>query len=137
MDEQTFESTMKYIFTYVNAGERQTDGIVERLCQRFRLTEDPRQWRDIALCLSLISYKGEKSIKRLIESQQLYRDKLHEPVVYERFVAIVKQAKASRAAKNEKNEEELAEFEKVRRCWVSKRRSCLLMMIIPTDTGGA
>ncbi|KAL1713076.1 non-SMC mitotic condensation complex subunit 1-domain-containing protein [Schizophyllum commune] len=113
VDEQTFESTMKYIFTYVNAGERQTDGIVERLCQRFRLTEDPRQWRDIALCLSLISYKGEKSIKRLIESQQLYRDKLHEPVVYERFVAIVKQAKASKAAKNEKNEEELAEFEKI------------------------
>lgn len=111
VDEETFESTMQYIFQYVNKGaERQADGLVERLCQRFRLTEEPRQWRDIALCLSLVSYRGEKSIKRLIENQGLYRDKLHEPVVYERFVGIVKQVKSS---KTTKNEEELAEFEKI------------------------
>ncbi|KAL1746755.1 non-SMC mitotic condensation complex subunit 1-domain-containing protein [Schizophyllum fasciatum] len=110
VDEETFETTMKFIFQYVNSGERQADGLVERLCQRFRLAEDPRQWRDIALCLSLINYRGEKSVKRLIENQQLYRDKLHEPVVYERFVAIVKQVRTSKAAKNE---EELAEFEKI------------------------
>jgi len=69
--------------------EKQAESIVEKLCQRFRLTEDPRQWRDISFCLSLLSFKSERSVKKLTEGLQFYRDKLHEPVVYERFVEIL------------------------------------------------
>jgi hypothetical protein len=72
-----------------NLQEKQAEAIVEKLCQRFRLTEDPRQWRDIAYCLSLLPYRSEKSMKKLIEGLQFYRDKLHEPTVYERFTEIL------------------------------------------------
>lgn len=75
--------------------EKQAEAIVEKLCQRFRLTEDPRQWRDIAYCLSLLPYKSEKSVKKLIEGIQFYRDKLHEPVVYERFTEILTKVRRS------------------------------------------
>ena len=79
---------MKYIFTFIEK-EKQAEAIVEKLCQRFRLTEEPRQWRDIAFCLSLLPFKSERSVKKLIEGLQFYRDKLHEPKVFERFQQIL------------------------------------------------
>jgi condensin complex subunit 1 len=69
--------------------EKQAESIVEKLCQRFRLTEDTRQWRDIAFCLSLLLFKSERSVKKLIEGLPFYRDKLHEKVVYARFQEIL------------------------------------------------
>ena len=62
---------------------------MEKLCQRFRLSEDPRQWRDIAFCLSLLPFKSERSVKKLIEGLQFYRDKLHEETVFNRFTEIL------------------------------------------------
>lgn len=87
VDEETFERTMRFIFTFVekvspaeqcardtgltsargHLQEKQAESIVEKLCQRFRLATEERQWRDIAFCLSLLPFKSEKSMKRLIE----------------------------------------------------------------------
>jgi len=47
--------------------DKQAEAIIEKLCQRFRLATDERQWRDIAFCLSLLPYKSERSMKKLIE----------------------------------------------------------------------
>lgn len=69
--------------------EKQAENIVEKLCQRFRLTDDPRQWRDIAYCLSLLPYKSEKSVKKIVEGLPFYRDKLYEEGVFERFQEIL------------------------------------------------
>lgn len=66
VDEETFEKTMKYIFTFIEK-EKQAEAIVDKLCQRFRVSTDERQWRDIAFCLSLLPFKSEKSLKKLIE----------------------------------------------------------------------
>jgi hypothetical protein len=95
VDEETFEKTMRYIFTFIEKvrrpahrgcfaaasevlmlrtdrrrstpQEKQAESIIEKLCQRFRLATDERQWRDIAFCLSLLPYKSERSMKKLIE----------------------------------------------------------------------
>ena len=69
--------------------EKQAESIVEKLCQRFRLSEDTRQWRDIAFCLSLLPFKSERSVKKLVEGLPFYRDKLHEEGVYARFQEIL------------------------------------------------
>jgi len=53
------------------------------------MCEEPRQWRDIAFCLSLLPFKSERSVKKLIEGLQHYRDKLHEEGVYTRFQEIL------------------------------------------------
>jgi condensin complex subunit 1 len=74
---------------YVILQEKQAENIVEKLCQRFRLSEDARQWRDIAFCLSLLPFKSERSVKKLIEGLQFYRDKLHEETVFNRFAEIL------------------------------------------------
>jgi len=111
VDEEKFQSTLTYIFKFIEKvrgcllspyfadfialfQEKQAESIVEKLCQRFRLTEDPRQWRDIAFCLSLLPYKSERSVKKLSEGLQFYRDKLHEPKVFERFTEILQKVRA-------------------------------------------
>jgi condensin complex subunit 1 len=108
MDEEGFQRTMRYIFTFIEkvkhcpirhiyifffnfffVQEKQAESIVEKLCQRFRLSEDTRQWRDIAFCLSLLPFKSERSVKKLVEGLPFYRDKLHEEGVYARFQEIL------------------------------------------------
>jgi condensin complex subunit 1 len=127
VDEENFQSTMKYIFTFIEkvrqtilslhgwiltyTQEKQAENIVEKLCQRFHLTEDPRQWRDIAFCMSLLPFKSERSVKKLIEGLQFYRDKLHEPAVFARFQEILGKARANKSAN--KPDAELNEFEAV------------------------
>ncbi|KAF5330160.1 hypothetical protein D9611_010625 [Ephemerocybe angulata] len=109
-EEEKFQSTMKYIFTFIEK-ERQAESIVEKLCQRFRATDTPRQWRDIAFCLSELPFKSERSVKKLIEGLQFYRDKLHEPEVFAKFTAILTKARANKA--KDKPDAELDEFEKI------------------------
>ncbi|EMD38787.1 hypothetical protein CERSUDRAFT_133306 [Gelatoporia subvermispora B] len=110
VDEEVFQSTMRYIFSFIEK-EKQAENIVEKLCQRFRLSEDPRQWRDIAFCLSLLPFKSERSVKKLIEGLQFYRDKLPEETVYARFQEILTKARANKSAN--KPDAELNEFENI------------------------
>ena len=74
--------------------EKQAESIVEKLCQRFRLSDEPRQWRDIAYCLSLLPFKSERSVKKLIEGLPFYQDKLHEETVFARFSEILAKVRA-------------------------------------------
>ncbi|KAF9457593.1 non-SMC mitotic condensation complex subunit 1-domain-containing protein [Collybia nuda] len=111
VEEEIFQKVLKYIFTYIEK-EKQAENIVEKLCQRFRLSEEPRQWRDIAYCLSLLPFKSDRSIKKLIEGLQFYRDKLHEPEVFERFSEILAKARANKS-KDKQQDSDLDEFEKI------------------------
>ena len=89
---------------------------MEKLCQRFSGTSQPRQWRDIAFCLSLLPFNSDNAVKKLLDgglspdgvlSKRLleltltlvgttglpfYQDKLHEETVYKRFGEILTKA---------------------------------------------
>ncbi|KAJ6448906.1 non-SMC mitotic condensation complex subunit 1-domain-containing protein [Mycena sanguinolenta] len=110
VDEETFQRTLTYIFSFIEK-EKQAESIVEKLCQRFQLSEEPRQWRDIAFCLSLLPFKSERSVKKLIDGLPFYRDKLHEETVFERFTEILNKARQNKSPN--KPDTELAEFETI------------------------
>ncbi|KAF7319328.1 Condensin complex subunit 1 [Mycena chlorophos] len=110
VDEEMFQRTLTYIFSFIEK-EKQAESIVEKLCQRFQLSDDPRQWRDIAFCLSLLPFKSERSVKKLIEGLPFYRDKLHEAVVFERFTEILNKARQNKSPN--KPDTELGEFEQI------------------------
>ncbi|KAI0298641.1 non-SMC mitotic condensation complex subunit 1-domain-containing protein [Multifurca ochricompacta] len=97
LDEEGFQRTMRYIFTFIEK-ERQAESIVEKLCQRFRLSEDTRQWRDISFCLSLLPFKSERSVKKLVEGLPFYPN-------------VTPKARSNKAAN--KPDSELNEFETV------------------------
>ncbi|KAG9054632.1 Condensin complex subunit [Serendipita sp. 407] len=110
VDEEIFQSTMKYIFNFIEK-EKQAENLVEKLCQRFRDTTDEKQWRNIAFCLSLLPYKSERSLKKLIEALPFYQDKLREETVYNRFTEILQKARTNKSANKPDNE--MKEFEKI------------------------
>uniref|UniRef100_A0A6Q2WTR7 Condensin complex subunit 1 n=1 Tax=Esox lucius TaxID=8010 RepID=A0A6Q2WTR7_ESOLU len=88
-------SVFRQLFSYITK-ERQTESLVEKLCQRFRTAKTERQWCDLAVSLSLLSM-CERGLKRLQECWECYSDKLTETGVYQPLLSIT--AKLRRGAK--------------------------------------
>ncbi|ROL52067.1 Condensin complex subunit 1 [Anabarilius grahami] len=97
MKEEDFNTIMKQLFSYITK-ERQTESLVEKLCQRFRTAKTERQWADLAVSLSLLSV-CERGFKKLQECWDCYSDKLTEPGVYQPLLSIA--AKLRRRAKQQ------------------------------------
>lgn len=87
LEEGKYQIIMKYIIGLINK-DRQIEGLVEKLCFRFKVTEQDRQWRDITYCLSLLTYT-EKTIKKLIDNIVLFKDKVQVQEVYDYFKQII------------------------------------------------
>ncbi|GAA6015382.1 hypothetical protein JCM10207_008969 [Rhodosporidiobolus poonsookiae] len=109
VEEDTFQVSMKFIFKFVDK-KKEAESIVEKLCQRFQMTTEPRQWRDIAFCLSLLPFNSDGSVKKLTEGLPFYQDKLHEETVFKRFGEILAKIRAP-ANKLNRTEADLKEFE--------------------------
>lgn len=103
LEEEVFKRVMKFLFSFdFVSKEKQAENIVDKLCQRFIAAGDQeRTWRDIAYCLSLLPYKSDKSLRRLLESWSTYQDKLHEDYVYKCFVEILTKARLQKLQKPE------------------------------------
>ena len=86
--EALFRDIMAQLFSHIKK-ERQTENLVEKLCQRFRNCASERQARDLAYCLSFLSFTTEKPIKKLRELLPLYRDKLVYEEVFRCFEEIL------------------------------------------------
>ncbi|RKP34889.1 non-SMC mitotic condensation complex subunit 1-domain-containing protein [Dimargaris cristalligena] len=85
VSEDAFARIMKFIFEFINK-DRQTENIVEKLCQRFRTS---RQWRDIAYCLASVPYRTERTFKKLVDAFPLYSDKLGDDAVHQCMLDII------------------------------------------------
>jgi condensin complex subunit 1 len=48
---------------------------------------DPKQWRDVAYCLTLLNYT-EKSFKKLSDLFKFYKDAIADEIVYESLLGI-------------------------------------------------
>ncbi|XP_061383844.1 condensin complex subunit 1 [Danaus plexippus] len=95
--EDQYRIIMKYITSLIQK-DRQMEALVEKLCQRFKFSTEERQWRDLAYCLSLFTY-NERSLRKLIENLDNYKDKLHCKAVMECFTILMNNT--SKMAKNE------------------------------------
>ncbi|XP_061573058.1 condensin complex subunit 1 isoform X2 [Cololabis saira] len=107
MSSEDFNTIMKQLFSYITK-ERQTESLVEKLCQRFRTAKTERQWCDLAMSLSLLSM-CERGFKRLQECWECYSDKLTESGVYQPLLSIT--SKLRRGAKPQLKAQ-VDEFEK-------------------------
>ncbi|KAM7345451.1 CAP-D2 condensin subunit [Cochliomyia hominivorax] len=87
LEEEKYRIIMRYILGLIQK-DRQVETLVEKLCLRFPVTREERQWRDIAYCLSLLSY-NEKTIKKLIDNIQYFKDKVQVDEVYQSFKLII------------------------------------------------
>lgn len=87
--------------------------LVEKLCYRFRTTEDVVQWRYFAYCLTLLPY-NDKCIKKLQSQLACFQNTLADTEIYDCFVTIISKARkfASADLKDAVNEfeEKIAEI---------------------------
>jgi condensin complex subunit 1 len=82
----SFKNIMKYLFSFIEK-DKQVDSLVEKLCHRFSMSNESKQWRDIAYCLTLLNYT-EKSFKKLSDLFKFYKDAIADETVYESLLAI-------------------------------------------------
>uniref|UniRef100_A0A4Y0API6 Condensin complex subunit 1 n=1 Tax=Anopheles funestus TaxID=62324 RepID=A0A4Y0API6_ANOFN len=87
LEEEKYHIIMRYIISLISK-DKQIESLVEKLCLRFRVTKEVRQWRDIAFCLSLLSY-NEKMIKKLTENIGCFKDKVPHEEIYQAFRTII------------------------------------------------
>lgn len=85
--EEDYQIIMKYILSLIQK-DRQVETLVEKLCARFKITKEERQWRDISFCLSLLTY-NEKTMKKLIDNVSNFKDKVQIDEVYQYFKTII------------------------------------------------
>lgn len=111
ISEDDFQAILRFVMDFVKK-ERQMEGLLEKLCQRFRLCSTPRQARDLAFCLSLVSYNSERSVRRLVDAFPLFQDKLADLATYRCFADILAKArKTGRAAASPETKQLLEDFE--------------------------
>ncbi|KAF7403509.1 hypothetical protein HZH68_006303 [Vespula germanica] len=91
LSESHFQQILGYILSLVQH-KKQTDTIIEKICARFKLATTERQWCDLSYCLSILQF-SVKSVRRLIESLPLLKEKIHHKQVLKTLQGIIEQTK--------------------------------------------
>ncbi|XP_048359321.1 LOW QUALITY PROTEIN: condensin complex subunit 1 [Sphaerodactylus townsendi] len=83
IEEQPFRTIMRQLFSYVTK-DRQTESLVEKLCQRFRTARTERQHRDLGFCLTLLPLT-DRGLRKMQDNFECFGDKLQDAAVYSCF----------------------------------------------------
>ncbi|XP_058414929.1 condensin complex subunit 1 isoform X1 [Diceros bicornis minor] len=112
VEEEPFHTIMKQLLSYITK-DKQTETLVEKLCQRFRTARTERQYRDLAYCVSQLPLT-ERGLRKMLDSFDCFGDKLSDESIFSAFLSVV--SKLRRGAKPE-GKAILDEFEqKLRAC---------------------
>uniref|UniRef100_UPI00398F2381 condensin complex subunit 1 isoform X2 n=1 Tax=Pristiophorus japonicus TaxID=55135 RepID=UPI00398F2381 len=84
--EEPFQTIMRQMFSYITK-DKQTESLVEKLCQRFRTAKLQRQYRDLAFCLALLP-ASDRGLRKMQENFECFADKLTEEAVYQHLMGI-------------------------------------------------
>ncbi|NWU63916.1 CND1 protein, partial [Pterocles burchelli] len=85
--EESFHTIMRHLFSYITK-DKQTESLVEKLCQRFRTARTERQYRDLSQCLTLLPL-SERGLHKLQDNFDCFADKLQDPAVYSCFQTVL------------------------------------------------
>ncbi|XP_071066242.1 condensin complex subunit 1 isoform X4 [Dasypus novemcinctus] len=112
VEEEPFHTIMKQLLSYITK-DKQTESLVEKLCQRFRTARTERQYRDLAYCVSQLPLT-ERGLRKMLDNFDCFGDKLSDEAIFGAFLLVV--GKLRRGAKPE-GKAIIDEFEqKLRAC---------------------
>ncbi|XP_050189100.1 condensin complex subunit 1 isoform X2 [Myiozetetes cayanensis] len=86
-EEESFHTIMRHLFSYITK-DKQTERLVEKLCQRFRTARTERQYRDLSHCLTLLPI-SEGGLHKLQDNFDCFADKLQDQAVYSCFQTVL------------------------------------------------
>ncbi|XP_059694143.1 condensin complex subunit 1 isoform X2 [Haemorhous mexicanus] len=87
IEEESFHTIMRHLFSYITK-DKQTESLVEKLCQRFRTASTERQYQDLSYCLALLPV-SERGLHKLQDNYDCFADKLQHPAVYNCFQTVL------------------------------------------------
>ncbi|XP_063250321.1 condensin complex subunit 1 isoform X2 [Prinia subflava] len=87
IEEESFHTIMRHLFSYITK-DKQTESLVEKLCQRFRTARTERQYRDLSHCLTLLPV-SDRGLHKLQDNYDCFADKLQDPAVYSCFQTVL------------------------------------------------
>uniref|UniRef100_A0A8B9GF54 Condensin complex subunit 1 n=1 Tax=Amazona collaria TaxID=241587 RepID=A0A8B9GF54_9PSIT len=87
IQEESFHTIMRHLLSYITK-DKQTESLVEKLCQRFRTARTERQYRDLSYCLTLLPI-SERGLQKLQDNFDCFADKLQDPAVYSCFQTVL------------------------------------------------
>ncbi|BHF59373.1 meiotic chromosome condensation [Sparganum proliferum] len=93
VEECKFRQIVDFLFPLIEK-ERLCETLVEKICARFRVTQTERQWRDLAYCLSVMSF-NERMVRTLQENLPIFAQQLSIVDVYSAFTEILSSARKS------------------------------------------
>ncbi|XP_074306747.1 condensin-1 complex subunit CAP-D2 isoform X2 [Silene latifolia] len=91
LGKDSFCNIMQFLIGSIKK-DKQMEGLVEKLCNRFNGVTDCSQWECLAYCLSQLAFT-DKGMKKLIESFKAYEHALCEDSVMDHFRNIINKAK--------------------------------------------
>ncbi|NWI24881.1 CND1 protein, partial [Sula dactylatra] len=87
VEEESFHIIMRHLFSFITK-DKQTESLVEKLCQRFRSARTEHQYRDLSRCLTLLHF-SERGLHKLQDNFDCFADKLQDPAVYSCFQTVL------------------------------------------------
>ncbi|KAL2633859.1 hypothetical protein R1flu_005338 [Riccia fluitans] len=87
LSQNKFYTIMQFLMATIKKC-KQMEGLIEKLCNRFMGTTDPRQWQSLAYCLSQLTYT-QSCLRRLSDSSKLYEHALVDDEVFGHFKALI------------------------------------------------
>ncbi|KAL8202753.1 UNVERIFIED_CONTAM: Condensin complex subunit 1 [Gekko kuhli] len=87
IEEQPFHTIMRQLFSYITK-DKQTESLVEKLCQRFRTVRTERQHHDLAFCLTLLPLT-DRGLRKMQDNFDCFGDKLQDAAVYSCFQVVL------------------------------------------------
>uniref|UniRef100_A0A7S3ENE7 Condensin complex subunit 1 n=1 Tax=Rhodosorus marinus TaxID=101924 RepID=A0A7S3ENE7_9RHOD len=91
VERGTYREVMKFLVSFLDKS-RHVEGMVDKLCPRFRASDEVQEWRDLSFVLSLLPYQ-DRALRRLMDNFKTYADKLDDVEVRENFETIAARVK--------------------------------------------
>jgi len=83
VNETVFQNFARNVMQYLEK-EKYSETLVDKLTSRIANSDNEKDWRNSAYCLSLLQY-NEKSIRKLVDNFEFYREKLADDEINEYF----------------------------------------------------
>ena len=106
LSSDSFKEVITFLIGLMDK-ERHSDGMIEKLCHRFRSSESERETRDLAYCISLLNM-SERGYKKLNDNFKFYSAALVDDVVHGSILKAI--SKANKPGSSTKNSQTLAEL---------------------------
>lgn len=82
----SLETILRFLLDFIDK-VKQSEGLIDKLCLRFKGTDELRQWRVLSFCLAHLTF-SDKGLHKLADHFAHYKGALGDEEVLDHFTAV-------------------------------------------------